>query len=178
MGRDKALLPWGGSTLLDHAVSRLRAVCSEVRLLTGAEARYADRGLPIATDVFTDAGPLGAVHAGLASLPAGRGALFLAVDLPWVVEGLLVALIEASGGHDAAVPVHAFGAEPLCAVYGPACLEPARRRLEAGERKMTSFWPDVRVRTFAEPEIARFGDPAALFRNVNSPSDWAELSGR
>ena len=39
MGRDKALLRWGGGTLLDHAITRLRAVCLEVRILSGREPR-------------------------------------------------------------------------------------------------------------------------------------------
>jgi molybdopterin-guanine dinucleotide biosynthesis protein A len=171
MGRDKALLPWRGTTLLDHAVARLRNVCAEVRILSGSEPRYQDRDLPVSTDVVPDAGPLGGIHTGLAVLPGGP-ALFLAVDLPLVSEALLAALVAEAEGCDAMVPFHAGGYEPLCAVYGPACLEPIRMRLEAGERKATSFWPDVRVRVFEKHEIALFGDPATLFRNVNAPLDY------
>ena len=177
MGRDKGLLPWRGTTLVDHAVTRLRKVCSEVRILSGSEPRYRDRGIPVSTDVVSDAGPLGGIHAGLAGL-SEEPALFLAVDLPLVTVALLAALLAAAEGWDAVVPVHAGGCEPLCAVYGPACLEPIGKRLEAGERKVTSFWPDVRVRVFEEREIAIFGDPATLFRNVNAPSDYAGLTGR
>jgi molybdopterin-guanine dinucleotide biosynthesis protein A len=63
------------------------------------------------------------------------------------------------------------GPEPLCAVYGPACLEPVRRLVAAGDLRMTSFWPEVRVREVRPPELAAFGDPAALFHNVNTPAD-------
>jgi molybdopterin-guanine dinucleotide biosynthesis protein A len=177
MGRDKALLPWHETTLLDHAVGRLGNVCAEVRILCGAEPRYLDRGLQVATDVISDAGPLGGIHAGL-SVGAGSPAVFLAVDLPLVSEALLKALVAAFEGYDAVVPRHAGGYEPLCAVYGPGSLEPIRRRLEAGERRVTSFWTDVRVRIFGEREIAPFGDPATLFRNVNAPPDYAALTGR
>jgi molybdenum cofactor guanylyltransferase len=177
MGRDKALLPWRESTLLDHAVARLGNVCAEVRILCGPEPRYLDRGLPVATDVVSDAGPLGGIHAGL-SVVSGNPALFLAVDLPLVSEALLKALMAAFEGYDAVVPHHAGGYEPLCAVYGPGSLEPIRSRLEAGERKVTSFWSDVRVRVFEEREIVPFGDPATLFRNVNAPPDYAALTER
>ena len=54
MGRDKALLPWNGGTLLDHAVTRLRAVCRDVRVLSGADRRYADRGLPVDVDAIAE----------------------------------------------------------------------------------------------------------------------------
>ena len=35
MGRDKALLPWAGSTLLDDAIARMRLACPDVRILCG-----------------------------------------------------------------------------------------------------------------------------------------------
>jgi molybdopterin-guanine dinucleotide biosynthesis protein A len=177
MGRDKALLPWQGATLLDHTLARLRSTCAEVRILSGPERRYEDRGVTVATDTFADAGPLAGIHSGLAGL-GERNGLFLAVDLPFVPVPLLARLLAAAEEFDAVVPVHAGGAEPLCAVYGPACLEPIGRRLLAGERKVTTFWPDVRVRVFEQDEIAPFGDPAALFRNLNAPSDLSALSER
>jgi len=37
---------------------------------------------------------------------------------------------------------------------------------------MTSFWPDVRVRQVSAAELAPFGDPALLLRNLNTPRDY------
>ncbi|HVR72471.1 MAG TPA: molybdenum cofactor guanylyltransferase [Vicinamibacteria bacterium] len=170
MGRDKALLPWAGTTLLDLAIARLRGCCREVVILCGPEPRYADRGVPIALDVPPGAGPLGAVMTGLSRLGGGPG-VFLAVDLPNVPAGLLGHLVALVPGYDAAVPVPVQGPEPLCAVYTAACLGPIEDRIAAGELKMTSFWPSIRVREIPEGELARFGDPATLFRNLNDPSD-------
>ena len=171
MGRDKALLEWGTSTLLDHTLDRLRAACSDVRILSGPEPRYADRRLTVLVDALPDGGPLAGVCSGLASAP-GRAGIFLAVDLPFVPAELLSLLLELARDFDAVVPVTADGAHPLCAVYGPGCLAPIRRRLAAGERKMTCFWPDVRVREAGPAELAGFGDPAVLLRNVNTPEDY------
>jgi molybdopterin-guanine dinucleotide biosynthesis protein A len=172
MGRDKALLPWGEGTLLDHALARLREVCRDVRILSGAEPRYAGRGAVVHVDAVRHAGPLGGIHAGLLHLTAPL-ALFLAVDVPFVPPAVLAALLATAEaeGSDAVVPVVGGHPEPLCAVYRRTCLKAVRERLEAGERKMTSFWPDVRVRTVAEEEIAAFGDPREMFRNLNSPED-------
>ena len=58
MGRDKALLPWRGTTLLDHALDRLRRTCPEVRILCGPEPRYGDRGVPVVLDAIPDGGRL------------------------------------------------------------------------------------------------------------------------
>ena len=168
MGRDKALLPWAGGTLLDHAIARLARVCGEVRILCGPDERYADRGRPIVRDA-ADGGPL----AGLAAaLGEGGDALCLGVDLPHVTVDLLAALAGPDPGADAVVPVTARGPEPLCALYRAACRGPVARRLARGELKMTSFWPDVRVRTLEGPALAAFGDPERLFANVNAPEDY------
>jgi molybdopterin-guanine dinucleotide biosynthesis protein A len=177
MGRDKALLPWGQGTLLDHAVARLREVCAEVRILCGPTPRYAERGLPLVVDDFVDAGALGGVLSGLRRLDGGAAGLFLAVDLPLVPIALLRHLLESSLGVDAVVPSSPRGPEPLCAVYRQSCRAAVERRIAAGEPKMTSFWPDVRVRALPVVELAAFGDPTAIFQNANSPDDYAALAG-
>lgn len=170
MGRDKALLPWRGTTLLDHALERLTACCREVRILCGPRLRYQDRGVPVHVDGWHGAGPLAGLAAGLAVLGSDPG-LFLAVDLPAVPVELLARLLEWADGHDAAVPVAAGGPQPLCAVYRASCLPAVERRLASGDFKMTSFWPDVRVRQVTEEELAAFGPAADVFRNINEPSD-------
>jgi molybdopterin-guanine dinucleotide biosynthesis protein A len=171
MGRDKALLSWGNQTLLDHAVERLHGVADDVRILCGRTLRYESHGARLITDAMADHGALGGVFSGLLALDRPLG-IFLAVDLPSVPVGFLGALVAAAPGFDAVVPVWQRGPEPLCAVYSGNCLEPIRRRLAAGDAKMTSFWPDVRVREWGPAEIGGFGDPADLFANLNRPDDY------
>ena len=170
MGHDKALLPWGTTDLLDHALCRLRAVTGDVRILSGREPRYLDREVAVLTDPLPDAGPLAGVLGGLTAA-GGRAGLFLAVDLPQVPVALLSRLVDLAERYDAVVPVSPRGPEPLCAVYGPPCLEPIRRRVANGDLKMTSFWPDVRVRELPPEELRVFGDVTELFRNLNTPED-------
>ncbi|HEY6553850.1 MAG TPA: molybdenum cofactor guanylyltransferase [Vicinamibacteria bacterium] len=172
MGRDKALLPWEEGTLLGHALERLRRVTDDVRILCGPTPRYESHGAPVVPDTVADQGALGGVFSGLSALDRPLG-LFLAVDLPAVPVALLEALVAGAPGFDAVVPVSSRGPEPLCAVYSLACLEPIRQRLAAGEAKMTSFWPDVRVRAWGPADIAPFGEPDALFANLNHPEDYA-----
>lgn len=170
MGRDKALLPWGAGTLLDHALLRLREVCGEVAILSGPRPRYLDRGAPVLTDVAGGAGPLAGLVTALEHARTDL-ALLLAVDVPFAPPALLSDLVRRAVGWDAVVPVVAGRAQPLCAVYRRRCSEAARRRLASGELRMTSFWPDVRVLEVGEAELAAHGDPAALLRNLNT---WKE----
>lgn len=170
MGRDKALLPWAGSTLLDDAIARMRLACPDVRILCGPVPRYADRGVPIVTDRIDGAGPLAGLEAALVAA-VDRPVLLLGVDLPFVTAGTLAFLLSRLDGTDAVVPAPEQMPQPLCAAYAPACLPAVQARLAAGERRMTSFWPDVNVRRLASSDFAAFGDARDLFRNLNTPED-------
>jgi molybdopterin-guanine dinucleotide biosynthesis protein A len=178
MGRDKATLPWRDTDLLGHALARLRTVADDVRILSGPERRYGDRGAPVEVDPAPDLGPLG----GLLAAPeatSGAEVLLLGVDLPLVPSALLARLVELAPGFDAVVPVSARGAEPLCAFYAAACREPIRRCVFGGDLRMTAFWPGLRVREAKPDELAAFGEPDELFLNVNGPEDYERaLSAR
>jgi molybdopterin-guanine dinucleotide biosynthesis protein A len=175
MGRDKALLPWGETDLLEHALARLRLVTDDVRILSGPSPRYGGRGVPEVVDRIADAGPVAGLVAGLEE-SGGRPGLFVAVDLPFVPVPLLDRLAGLAESWDAVVPLSARGAEPLCAAYAPSCLEPIRRRVAAGEMRMTSFWPEVRVLELGPSDLTAFGDPEEFFRNVNTPADLRDAS--
>jgi len=175
MGQDKALLPWGETDLLGHALARLRRVTDDVRILCGPSPRYADRGVPVVVDRLADAGPIAGIVAALEECK-GRPGLFVAVDLPLVPVTLFAHLAGLGVSWDAVVPVSARGPEPLCAMYAPSCLEPILRRVAAGERRMTSFWPDVRVLELGPPELQAFGAPEAFFRNLNTPGDLEDAA--
>jgi len=172
MGRDKALLAWGESTLLDHTLARLGEVCDEVRILSGPTMRYANCGFPVEVDAVPDSGPLGGLYTGLSGLAHDALGLFLAVDLPGVPVSLLQQLLELAGGFDVVVPVWSRGPEPLCAAYRSSCLDPVLRCLKAGDLRMTSFWSEVRVRRVEEAELARHGDPTVFLRNLNTPKKY------
>jgi molybdopterin-guanine dinucleotide biosynthesis protein A len=181
MRKDKALLAWSTSDLLDHALARLRAVTPDVRILCGAELRYADRGVPVLPDLVPDAGSLGGVHTGLealAQLGAGSGeddaGLFLGIDLPFVTVRLLARLVALADGFDAVVPVSPGGPEPLAALYRPACLPPIRQCMAEGRFEMTAFWSEARVRTMEGDELRSLGEPTRLFRNLNTRADYEQ----
>ena len=199
MGRDKALLPWEGGTLLDHAVGRLARVTPEVRILCGPAPRYGDRGRRLVPDAAgpgtpeagaprpgapeagtpeagaPGAGPLAGLAAALADAD-GADALLLGVDLPLVTVELLAALAGAGADADAVVPAGPRGPEPLCALYRAGCRAPVERRLAAGDLRMTSFWPEVRVRLLEGDALAALGDPERLFANLNAPEDYRRVA--
>jgi len=171
MGHDKALLSWGDTDLLGHALARLSAVTDDVRILAGREPRYSQRGAAVVTDPVADRGPMAGLLAALEEA-RGRSALLLGVDLPLVTADLLARLLTLARDADAVVPVSPRGPEPLCAVYGAGCLEPVRSCVAREDLKMTAFWDRVRVLEVGPDQLGAFGNPDELFLNVNGPEDY------
>lgn len=173
MGRDKALLPYRGATLLEHAAGIVRAVAPDVRILSGARRRYEDFGVPVIEDPICGAGPLAGLYAALTSAAADDidRILWLAVDLPFVPSGLLQRLVDALDHADIAMARTEHGVEPLCAAFRTApVLENVRRALLAARLKLTVAFEGLRIETI----------PAAAHEltNLNSPDDYALTEGR
>jgi molybdopterin-guanine dinucleotide biosynthesis protein A len=179
MGRPKALLPLGGSTLLQPLLASLEPLGHPVTLiaphadvdaddLADALARF---GLPVTRDATPDAGPLAGLDAAFASTGAQR-LLLLACDLPFLTTEFLCWLVAQARPGRGALPVDAEGRlQPLCAVYDAACRPELSRRLQEGRLRMTEFAEGCGSRPLAYETWSRFDD-GWLLRNVNEPADW------
>ena len=177
-GRAKGLEPVGGERVIDRVAAAL-AHTTDVLLLIANDARAATwlPGVRTEPDVRPGLGSLGGIYSAI--VRAGGPVLLVAWDMPFVPAGLLAALRALGGGADAAVPESDSrrGVEPLCAYYTPACVAPIERRLDTGDLRVVGFYDDVRVARLEAAEVARFGDPARIFLNVNTPDDL-ELARR
>jgi molybdopterin-guanine dinucleotide biosynthesis protein A len=173
-GRPKGLERVGGRRVIDRVADALRDAADTLLLIANDPAAHEWLpDLPLATDVRTNCGSLGGIHAAI--VRARAPVLVVAWDMPFVPAGLLRALREAGARADAALPESGSrrGVEPLCAYYSPACVPAIERRLDANDMRVISFFEDVRVERLPEREVRRFGDPAILFMNVNTPDDLA-----
>lgn len=171
-GVPKGLERVAGVRIIDRVAAALRASADELLLIAndpGAPAWLP--GVRTEPDVLQGAGSLGGIHAAL--VRAAGPVLIVAWDMPFVPATLLSALRDASSGADAVVPESDSkrGLEPLCAYYSPACIAPIERRLAAGDRRVIAFYEDVRLARIPAAEVARHGDPATIFMNVNTPDD-------
>jgi molybdopterin-guanine dinucleotide biosynthesis protein A len=173
-GRPKGLERVGGRRVIDRVADALREAADTLLLIANdPTASHWLPDLPVAADVRTNCGSLGGIHAAI--VRAGQPVLVVAWDMPFVPAGLLKALRDAGAGADAALPESGSrrGVEPLCAYYSPACVPAIERRLDMNDMRVISFFDDVRVERLPEREVRRFGDPAVLFMNVNTPDDLA-----
>jgi molybdenum cofactor guanylyltransferase len=171
-GAPKGLVRVGGRRIIDRVAESLRAATDDLLLIANdAAANDWLPGVRRESDVRPGLGSLGGIHAAL--VHARGPVIVVAWDMPFVAAGLLAALREAGHSADVAVPESGSrrGVEPLCAYYGPACIPAIERRLDADDRRVIGFFDDVRVARLDAEVVARFGDPAVIFMNVNSPDE-------
>jgi molybdopterin-guanine dinucleotide biosynthesis protein A len=176
MGRDKALLPCEGTTLLARQVRILRELGPAEILVSGrADADHGALRLTVLLDRFPDLGPLAGVER---ALEESRSALVLvlAVDLPRMTAGFLRGLAARCRPGAGVVPRTALGLEPLAAYYPRAMRPIATTLLREGRPAMSGFvrrgckaglldeWP-------CPPE------EAGCFVNWNGPEDLDALPG-
>ena len=138
MGRDKALLPFHGTTLVEHVAEQVRRAAGSVTLV-GAPERYHRLGLPVIADRTEGCGPLAGIQAALECTEADWN-LVVACDMPSVTADFLATLFEQAEccGGCCLLPVPPSGLpEPLCAVYHRDCLATVTRALQARVLKIT-----------------------------------------
>jgi len=171
MGRNKAFLKVGGQPLIERVVTRLAPLVSRVIIVANDPGPLRYLGL----DIIPDAVPAGGAPAGLlAGLQhAGQPVLAVACDLPFISAALGMYLMDNLPGWDAVVPRCPEGLQPLFAVYGRTCVEPLRKSVGRGERRLTGFYPGLALRYVEGSELAPF-EPDRAFLNINTEADLAK----
>jgi molybdopterin-guanine dinucleotide biosynthesis protein A len=174
-GTPKGLLEVGGRRILDRVAAALVEAFGSSPLLIANAPAAAEWRLDLETvaDRRRAAGALGGLDAAVRLGPAP--VVVVAWDLPFVTGPLLRRLAEGLAGFDAFLPESGGprGLEPLCAAYGPATAGPIEAAIDRGDLRAVAFHPAVNVGRLGSAEVARYGDPAQLFFNVNTPADLA-----
>ena len=167
MGRDKALLPWKGSTLIQSVAGEVFQAAGSATLV-GSPELYGNLGFPVIADRITGCGPLGGLHAALAAKRADWN-LIVACDMPAVTHRMLAELLAAAeeSGAEALVPSTPDGWQPLCAVYHASLLPAVEAAIRSKRLKMQDFVSSIQARFWPAPD-------AALFRNLNTPQQFME----
>lgn len=110
MGRSKALLEWGGVTVLDHMIELVGGIADPVIVVAGYgvdEIREREAKATLIENPNPERGMLSSLKCGLRAVPPEAGAvLFTPVDHPAVSAGTLSALAAAAAvGAPLAIPV-------------------------------------------------------------------------
>jgi molybdopterin-guanine dinucleotide biosynthesis protein A len=178
MGTDKSFVVLAGKPLIEHVMARVSDLGQdETILITNKPAAYAHLRLPMYGDVIPEKGSLGGIYSAIHHSRSDY-TMTVACDTPFVSPDLFRYMIalrdEAGGPYDVIVPRFEKYPQGLHAIYGKACLEPIRERMDADKLHVIGFYPKVRVRYLEEPEYTQFDAKGLSFFNVNSPDELAQ----
>jgi molybdopterin-guanine dinucleotide biosynthesis protein A len=169
MGRDKALLAWRGTTLVQWIASQVREAVGNVTLV-GAPERYAGLGLAALGDDHPGLGPVSGLEAALRHSTTDWN-LVVACDMPRLDAATLTRLATVAVRHNAqvcAVRTHTGGLEPLCAVYHRSLLSEFTAALNEERLKLRDLLARWDV-------VAWEPVDSSLTLNLNEPEDWDDL---
>ena len=191
-GLDKSTLDVDGLPILERQLAVLRQLSDDLMIVTragaprdgaqsssqGKSGPFARPGLRVVSDVISDAGPLGGIHAALVHANAPV-TLVVACDMPFLSLEFLRHLAARVEGVDVAVPRTTDGYHPLCAAYAQTARPFVERQLARGVLKVSAlFSMDLRVAELGPAELARFDPEGRILSNVNTPHDYRQACSR
>lgn len=174
MGRDKALLPLNGMSMVEVIASKVRAAAGSVTLI-GPVQKYANLGLPIVPDAIENCGPIGGLYTALRQTSAEWN-LLVACDMPELTEAFLKQLLAAAEASDAASDIDCLVPEidgkihPLCAVYHRRLVSAAEAAIHRKVFKMQDFISTLRTSRWPVPDPFLKDGP---LHNINTPLEWS-----
>lgn len=187
MGRDKALLPFAGRPLIEHALSIFRQAGLPISI-AGARSPLLVDFAPVVEDISPGLGPLAGICAALASTPA-EYAVFLPVDLPLLPPSLIVYLLHRAQATGQIVTVAAVSGfvETFPAILHRSLLPHLKGELLAGRNgcfsafKASASALGKPVCSVAVELLVQSGHvahslgvpPFRWFLNLNQPADLA-----
>ena len=174
MGQNKALLSLDGQPLIAHVANKLAQLTKERIIISNDVALYSFLGLPIYKDLFVGAGALAGVHAAL-TYATQPWVFIVACDMPLLNITLLRWLFRQRQEVDVVMPKRDGREEPLHALYQRRVLPAVEARLQAGQRRVTSFLPDVKVRFVEEAAMRPLDPDLRSFSNANTPAEWQQV---
>src|ERR1035438_4434023 len=176
MGRDKALLPFRGSTLAGRIAGAIAAATGSVTLIGNpliGNLLIGHPDLSAIPDLYPGEGPLGGILTALQHTRSNWN-LIVAGDLPNVDTPFLTRLLDLADHSPADVLLPCDPEDrpqPLCAVYHRRSLGRLLASFQGGVRAVRTAISTLELErvTIAETEF---------FQNVNTPEDWAAYDAK
>jgi molybdopterin-guanine dinucleotide biosynthesis protein A len=169
MGKNKAFLPLGDKPLFEHVLKICTRLFKDIMVITKEPDPFLRYPVKVERDLV-EAGALGGLYTGL-FLSLTPFVFCVACDMPFLKEGLVKYLLSLRNGYDAVVPMGPDGLHPLCAVYSKSCLNPIEKSLSEGNKRISSFFKEVKLRLVEADEVRVFDPHFLSFFNINTPSD-------
>lgn len=172
MGHDKASLPAGNGTLIEHLARRLAPVVDEI-IIAGGSPRLSVEGARVVADHRSGLGPLAGMLAGFA-VAKNPHVWVVGCDLPDVEPALGGLLGALAADYEVVVPRPEGEPEGVCALYARALVPRIEALLRSGQRSVRSLLACSTVRYVAPDELRTVDPQLRSFRNLNTPADYQD----
>jgi len=173
LGGDKASAMLDGAPLIAHVLAAVRAGGLEPLVVAKRDTALPELDCRIVREPDLPRHPLCGILAGLRAIE-GPAAVVCPTDMPFLEGGLLAWL------HSLPEPLvvvrDASRIQPLLGRYA-ASLEPALAALLPEQPSLADVAQRLGARIVQEHELRRFGDPARMLANVNTPGELARAGG-
>jgi FdhD protein len=174
MGCDKSLLPIAGARFIERIYRQMAALFDEVIIVTNSPGLYEELPCRKVPDLYPVKGSLAGIHSGLSHARSDR-IFVVACDMPFLSAEVIRRLCARSEAADVIIPRSERGVEPLHALYDTRCLPAVEELLDAGEKKIVRFFPQVRVCEVPPTAFADCDPDGRSFRNINTPQEYFAL---
>ncbi|MCS7197787.1 MAG: molybdenum cofactor guanylyltransferase [Candidatus Bipolaricaulota bacterium] len=173
VGREKALLPWGGRTLIEHIVAQCRRWSDDVLVTSGDRVRYQEiLDVPIFADAIRDIGPMGGLYTGLKHARY-EYSLAVACDMPFITRAVIDLLrAELDGSVWAVVPKIEGHRVPTFALYHKKCLSVIEQLLAQRCTSPLALLDAVPIAIVPEERFRAVDPTLRSFTNINTLQDW------
>ncbi len=171
MGEEKALLKLNGVPLIELILHKIKDLTDEILVTTNNPEAFEHLRVRLVADPVPGQGALRGLHTALSSACHER-VLVLACDMPFIQRELIAAMISINSSDDVIIPLHDGHYEPMHAIYHRTpCLQAVESALDAGEKKLVSFFSEVHVHPLGDEFVGLYDPGGFSFYNINTPQD-------
>ena len=171
---NKAFLKVGGRRIFDYVYDVMRALFSEIVIVTNKPLDYLEWNAKIITDIFDERSSLTGIQAGLSFIQT-EYAFVCSCDAPFLKKAMVELLLSKMGPEtDVVVPKVTKGLEPLCAIYGKRCLKVMENNLKQKKLAIRASYQSLRVKIIEEAVLRQCDPELISFFNINTREDLEE----
>jgi molybdopterin-guanine dinucleotide biosynthesis protein A len=175
MGVPKATLAFGPETMLQRVVRLLGTVVEPIVAVAARDQLLPDlpQDVIITRDEREQRGPLEGLRAGLKAVPDSVDVAYVtSCDVPLLVPGFVLRMIDLMGEHDIAVMEIDGFPHPLSAVYRRKVLPKVESLLDADKLRPVFLFDAVRTRRVKPEEMVSVDPELRTLRNLNTRDDY------
>ncbi len=176
-GVDKAFIRLEKTPMIERVLEVVTEVCDDIIVVSRSHEDYLHYDVRSVEDLVPGTGPLGGLYTGLKASNSSIN-FVVACDMPFLNRKFIQYMVDRFGSTDIVIPRLNGFLEPLHALYSRACIPAIEDNLEAGERKLKSFFHQVSITVVEEHMITPFDPDLRMFTNINNSDDMRAAEER